>query len=193
MHYRGSSSSSSGSSNGGGGGGWITLSTHLMPEVVVMSSGGGEGGTGGDQHPGSPSSPPSPSFTIRDLQPGTWHDLVIGATNDAGRREAEFSFATLTEAGATVEPLHAFESRMAGTYGTGGSNGNASFFSALFEDPMIFIPALCTLFVLLVVTAISAFLYVLRIRHDPLGGLNSGEEICKFLTVRETNLLPFDL
>lgn len=123
------------------------------------------------------------TFTIGDLQPGTWHDLVIGATNDAGRREAEFSFATLTEAGATVEPLHAFESRMAGTYGAGSSGysgGSPTFFSALFEDPMIFIPALCTLFVLLVVTAISAFLYVLRIRHDPLGGMNSGEEICKF-------------
>ena len=130
--------------------GWITLSTHLMPE--------------------------KDTFTIRDLQPGTWHDLIIAAQNDAGKREAEFSFATLTETGSTVEPLHAFESRMGSTYGSAAYNG--SLFGALFEDPMIFIPALCTIIVLLVVGATSTFLYVMRIRHEALQ-MTNGDDPCK--------------
>ena len=147
-------------------GGWITLSTHLLPEKDLLM--------------------------LRDLQPGTWHDLIMSATNDAGRREAEYSFATLTETGATVEPLHAFESRMGNTLLGGGNGGNgfyssssssssSTLLSSLFEDPMIFIPTLCTVVVLLVVAGTSAFLYVMRIRNESSmhGVTDGGDETCK--------------
>lgn len=146
------------SGGGGGGDGWIPLSTHLMPEKDTL--------------------------VIRELQPGTWHDLAIAAQNDAGRREAEYSFATLTELGATVEPLHAFESRMGGgSYGANGGGGGyagGSFFGAAFDDPMIFVPALCTILVLVVVTLTSAFLYVMRIRHDTLQMSASENDTCEY-------------
>src|SRR6218665_81006 len=138
-------SGSSSSSSGVAAGQWVTLSIHLLPDRETL--------------------------TIRDLVPGTWHDLVIVAANDAGRREAEFRFATLTELGATVEPLHAYDSRI--------STGSAlSISAALLEDPMILIPTLCTIIVLLVVTATSAFLYVMRIKQDSMMAMN--EETCKF-------------
>lgn len=108
--------------------------------------------------------PEKDTLIIRDLEPGTWHDLIIAALNDAGKRESEYSFATLTETGATVEPLHAFESRMSRTF-LSSSSGGYFLFSSFFDDPMIFIPALCTIIVLIVVLATSAFLYIMRVRH----------------------------
>lgn len=133
------------------GGGWVTLSTHLMPEKDKL--------------------------IIRDLAPGTWHDLIIMAQNDAGKRDAEYSFATLTETGATVEPLHAFESRMAATINGGfGSGSGISVIGAFFDDPMIFIPAICTIIVLIVVISTSVFLYVMRLRQEALQMAAAGDE-----------------
>ncbi|KAH9419282.1 hypothetical protein DERP_005789 [Dermatophagoides pteronyssinus] len=136
-HYHRSFLGSSNNNNNKNNGGWITLSTHLMPEKEKL--------------------------IIRDLMPGTWHDLIIAAQNDAGKRESEYSFATLTETGATVEPLHAFESRMATNTGTA-----FTIVGALFDDPMIFIPAICTIIVLIVVISTSIFLYVMRMRQEAL-------------------------
>ena len=47
------------------------------------------------------------AYTLTDLYSGTWYNLLIGAHSDAGSTEAEYLFATLTEAGATVSPLSA--------------------------------------------------------------------------------------
>ena len=47
------------------------------------------------------------SYTLADLYPGSWYNLLIGGHSDAGSTEAEYLFATLTEAGATVSPLSA--------------------------------------------------------------------------------------
>lgn len=47
------------------------------------------------------------TYTVSDLYSGTWYNLLIGAHSDAGSTEAEYLFATLTEAGATVSPLSA--------------------------------------------------------------------------------------
>lgn len=145
-HYHRSFLGSSNNNNNKNNGGWITLSTHLMPEKEKL--------------------------IIRDLMPGTWHDLIIAAQNDAGKRESEYSFATLTETGATVEPLHAFESRMATNTGTA-----FTIVGALFDDPMIFIPAICTIIVLIVVISTSIFLYVMRMRQEALQIAN--EDTCK--------------
>ncbi|XP_023231571.1 Down syndrome cell adhesion molecule-like protein Dscam2, partial [Centruroides sculpturatus] len=49
---------------------WILVSNHILPEQDVVM--------------------------IADLSPGTWHDLLITAHNDAGSTEEEYSFATLT-------------------------------------------------------------------------------------------------
>lgn len=47
------------------------------------------------------------TYTLSDLYSGTWYNLLIGAHSEAGSTEAEYLFATLTEAGATVSPLSA--------------------------------------------------------------------------------------
>lgn len=44
-------------------------------------------------------SPVLDHYMIQDLYPGTWYNLLIGAVSDAGSTEAEYLFATLTEAG----------------------------------------------------------------------------------------------
>lgn len=44
-------------------------------------------------------------FMLPELASGTWYNLWIGAHSDAGSTEAEYLFATLTEAGATISPL----------------------------------------------------------------------------------------
>jgi hypothetical protein len=45
------------------------------------------------------------TYTVSDLFSGTWYNLLIAAHSEAGSTEAEYLFATLTEAGATVSPL----------------------------------------------------------------------------------------
>ncbi|KAG9508722.1 Down syndrome cell adhesion molecule-like protein, partial [Fragariocoptes setiger] len=42
---------------------------------------------------------------IKDLAPGTWHDLLVAATNRVGTTQVKYRFATLTLDGATVAPL----------------------------------------------------------------------------------------
>ncbi|KAH7982523.1 hypothetical protein HPB52_005466 [Rhipicephalus sanguineus] len=57
---------------------WIVVSNHIVPEQQTLQ--------------------------LSDLSPGTWHDLLAVALNDAGRTEADYQFATLTLQGATVPP-----------------------------------------------------------------------------------------
>ncbi|RWS27917.1 cell adhesion molecule-like protein, partial [Leptotrombidium deliense] len=57
---------------------WITHSTYILPAQQ--------------------------NVVIRDLSPGTWHDLSVLVSNDAGETEASYLFATLTTTGATVAP-----------------------------------------------------------------------------------------
>ena len=44
-------------------------------------------------------------LVIIDLQPGQWHEIVVEATNQAGKQSTNYVFATLTLDGATVSPL----------------------------------------------------------------------------------------
>ncbi len=103
---------------------WVLLSNHILPEQMTV--------------------------IIKELTPGTWHDLLISAKNDAGITEVEYRFATLTVTGSTVEPLSAFDRSK----------------SSLFEDPMILIPAMCAVVVLIVVSSATAFILLWKSRED---------------------------
>lgn len=103
---------------------WIMVSNHIVPEQQVLLLG--------------------------DLSPGTWHDLLAIAHNDAGHTESDYQFATLTVNGATVPPPSA------------GSTKQAS----LFEDPALLVPVLCAAVVLIVIVAVTSFVVVWRRRGD---------------------------
>lgn len=104
---------------------WILLSNHILPEQITV--------------------------IIKELTPGTWHDLLISAKNEAGTTESEYRFATLTVTGSTIEPLSVYEPRSR---------------ASLLEDPMILIPALCAIVVLVVVGSATAFIFLWKSRED---------------------------
>ncbi|CAN8031306.1 unnamed protein product [Ixodes persulcatus] len=87
---------------------------------------------------------------LSDLSPGTWHDLLAIAHNDAGHTEADYQFATLTLRGATVPPPSAGSTRQA----------------SMFEDPALLVPVLCAAVVLVVVVAVTSVVVVWRRRGD---------------------------
>lgn len=112
---------------------WITVSSYLKPEYGAM-------------------------YIIRELIPGTWYELSIIATNDAGESESRYLFSTLTLDGATVEPLYAsdYNRRHLGVI------GGVTQTDSIFEDPMILIPATCAILVLLVIGAATIFIFITR-------------------------------
>ena len=131
------------SSNGGiiGHHSWILVSSQIKPEFGSM-------------------------FIIRELIAGTWYELSVLASSDAGDTETRYLFATLTLAGATVEPLHfdGYNRRHLGSMiGVGVGSGDS-----LLEDPMILIPATCAILVLLVVGAATAFIFITRSKDHSL-------------------------
>ncbi|RWS16811.1 Down syndrome cell adhesion molecule-like protein, partial [Dinothrombium tinctorium] len=85
---------------------------------------------------------------IRDLNPGTWYDLAVTVSNDAGETEATYLFATLTKTGATVAPLSLTENR--------------SFFDSL----LVLIPSISALLVLFIVGGVATYIFFLRLRND---------------------------
>ena len=108
-------------------------------------------------------------YVIRELLPGTWYELAVTATNEAGDTEARYLFATLTVLGATMEPLHhhhleGYNRRhlIGGVNGGNGGGGGGGQLESVFEDPMILIPATCAILVLLVVGAATAFIFITR-------------------------------
>jgi hypothetical protein len=104
---------------------WVLLSNHILPEQVTV--------------------------IIKELTPGTWHDLLISAKNDAGITEVEYRFATLTTTGSTIQPLSVYDERNK---------------SSIFEDPMILIPAMCAIVVLIVVGSATAFILLWKSRQN---------------------------
>ncbi|KPM09914.1 hypothetical protein QR98_0084600 [Sarcoptes scabiei] len=136
--------------------------------------------------------PENEKLIVRDLPSGTWYDMIIAAQNDAGKREAEFSFATLTETGATIEPLHTYESRMSSIYGVSGSGNSFTMIASMLDDPMIFIPAVCTVIVLVVVISTSIFLYLMRIRQETLQQIAVDESCYIILESWDPNCLELE-
>lgn len=105
---------------------WIVVSNHIVPEQQTLQ--------------------------LSDLSPGTWHDLLAVALNDAGRTEADYQFATLTLQGATVPPPSA-----------GGSSSGSRL-----DDAALLVPVLCAAVVLVVIAAVASFVVVWKRRGDPL-------------------------
>ena len=126
---------------------WITVASHIKPEYGAM-------------------------YVIRELRPATWYELSVTASSEAGDTESKFHFATLTIAGATVEPLHfdAFDRRHLGSMIGGVMSADS-----LLEDPMILIPATCAILVLLVVGAATAFIFISRSKE----ALAASSDHCK--------------
>ncbi|KAG8201070.1 hypothetical protein JTE90_002743 [Oedothorax gibbosus] len=87
------------------------------------------------------------TLQIGDLSPGTWHDLLVTAHSDAGTTDAEYRFATLTMAGATVPPPI------------------AGFHGRLFDDPTVLVPIVCAVVVLVVIISVTAFVVVWKRRE----------------------------
>lgn len=134
--------------------GWITVSSHIKPEYGSV-------------------------FIVRDLLAGTWYELSVIATNEAGETESRYLFATLTASGATVEPLFqmdSFNRRRVGSIIGGGGAGGALTPESLLEDPMIMIPTTCAILVLLVVFGATAFIFLTRNKE----GATPTEPHCKF-------------
>ena len=107
---------------------WILLSNHILPEQETIS--------------------------IRELTPGTWHDLLILVKNEAGTTEANFVFATLTTTGATIAPMLLSDHSLGGI-GMGRSP---------FDTVMILIPSMCAVFVLILVAGVAMYMLLCRKR-----------------------------
>ena len=139
---------------------WTTVSSHIKPEYGSM-------------------------YIIRELRPGTWHELSVTASSEAGDTETKYHFATLTTVGATVEPLHfdGYDRRHLGSM-IGGVMPSENFM----EDPMILIPATCAILVLLVVGAATAFIFISRSKE----ALTNSEH-CKFTNNEYTKLIDHSL
>ncbi|CAN7938658.1 unnamed protein product, partial [Ixodes hexagonus] len=101
---------------------WIMLSNYIVPDQQVVH--------------------------LSDLSPGTWHDLLVIAHNDAGHTEADYQFATLTLHGATVAPPKVGGTRQA----------------SLLGDPALLVPLLCAVAVLVVGAAVASLLVVWKRR-----------------------------
>ena len=129
---------------------WIMVSSHIKPEYGAM-------------------------YVIRELLPATWYELSVTASSEAGDTETRYLFATLTIAGATVEPLHfdGYNRRHLGSMIGGVMSADN-----LFEDPMILIPATCAILVLLVVGAATAFIFITRSKEAL-----ANTDHCKYLGV----------
>lgn len=109
---------------------WILLSSHILPEQETV--------------------------LIRDLNPGSWHDLLVLAKNEAGTTEANFMFATLTRNGATIAPM------LLSDHGFMGSGGSRS----LFETVMVLVPSLCAIIVLSFVGLVVIYMLICKKRLD---------------------------
>lgn len=144
---------------------WVTLSDNILREQV--------------------------SVVIRDLLPGTWHDLLVTAKNQVGVTDIKYRFATLNVDGTTVQPLpqdllnaqqsnggdpSGDENQLRGGDDRGRSKNSLDLlwrgwhwsWRQLFNDPLVFIPVLCTLFVLASILCFALFIFVVRWRQKRL-------------------------
>lgn len=104
---------------------WILLSNHILPEQQTV--------------------------TIRDLSPGSWHDLLVLVKNEAGTTEANYVFATLTTSGATIAPMLLSDHVLM-----------RSSLSAV----MVLIPTVCAVLVLLLVAGAAVYVLMCKRRVD---------------------------
>lgn len=116
---------------------WILLSNNILPEQQVIK--------------------------IKDLTPGTWHDLLILVKNEAGTTEANFLFATLTVTGATIAPML-----------LGSDRSLTHLIRSPFDAFMVLIPSLCAIVVLLLVATVAMYLLLCKRRID-----DSNSDHCK--------------
>jgi hypothetical protein len=104
---------------------WILLSNHILPEQETIS--------------------------IRELTPGSWHDLLVLVKNEAGTTEANYVFATLTMSGATIAPMLLSD-------------------HVLMRSPlsavMVLIPSFCAIAVLVLVGGVAVYVLLCRRRLD---------------------------
>lgn len=104
---------------------WILLSNHILPQQETIS--------------------------IRDLAPGSWHDLLVLVKNEAGTTEANYVFATLTMSGATIAPMLLSD-------------------HVLMRSPlsavMVLIPSVCAILVLMFVGGVAVYVLLCKRRMD---------------------------
>ena len=104
---------------------WILLSNHILPEQE--------------------------SISIRELAPGSWHDLLVLVKNEAGTTEANYVFATLTMSGATIAPMLLSD-------------------HVLIRSPlsavMVLIPSVCAILVLMFVGGVAVYVLLCKRRLD---------------------------
>lgn len=92
---------------------------------------------------------------IRELSPGTWHDLLILVKNEAGTTEANFLFATLTLSGATIAPML-----------LGSERGLNHLIRSPFDAVMVLVPSLCAILVLILVAGVAIYLLLCKRRME---------------------------
>lgn len=98
---------------------WILLSNRILPEQETV--------------------------IIRELNPGTWHDLLILVKNEAGTTEANYVFATLTRSGATIAPM------LLSDHGSGGLRSPV-------DAVIVLIPSVCAILLLFFVGAAAIYM-----------------------------------
>ncbi|XP_055958792.1 cell adhesion molecule DSCAM [Patella vulgata] len=87
-------------------------------------------------------------FTVQDLHPATWYDMVVTAHSDAGSTESKLRFATLTYTGSTILPIVVMRKEE----------------SEFYENIFIMIP-LCAGLIILTVVLVGLFLFCRRRRQ----------------------------
>jgi hypothetical protein len=98
---------------------WILLSNHILPQQDTIF--------------------------IRELNAGTWYDLLVLVNNEAGTTEANYIFATLTTAGATIPPMLLSHQSLNNI-----RNG--------LDSVMLLIPSLCAVIVLFLVGGVAVWM-----------------------------------
>lgn len=104
------------------------------------------------------------TLLIRDLNPSSWHDLLILAKNEAGTTEANYMFATLTRNGATIAPMLL-------------SDGHGGRTSPL-DTVMVIVPSMLIILVLSMVGFIVIYMIICKKRL--LDGMENGDCHCKY-------------
>lgn len=98
---------------------WVLLSNHILPSQETIF--------------------------IRELNSGTWYDLLVLVNNEAGTTEANYIFATLTTSGATIPPMLLSHQSLNNI-----RNG--------LDSVMLLIPSMCAVIVLFLVGGVAVWM-----------------------------------
>ncbi|XP_053207473.1 cell adhesion molecule DSCAM-like isoform X2 [Panonychus citri] len=106
---------------------------------------------------------------LTDLKPATWYSLLVTAHSDAGPTDREYSFATLTDNGATISPLDSSR--------------------PLYPTLSFMVPTSCAVIVLIVIIVISLLLIFkghsrrpMMVSYDETCGVTCGEGLGEQVT-----------